>query len=192
METFPFVLGTLDPTIGRGYRSPGIHISNVIRYLEEVTGKKDGNYDGWEDAALTGFLWEDVMGEALAVQYEREHGDLVAIGELEHSGLFLTPDRVGIRKGEDDVIWDFKVTWKSSRTSPPDQVWKWKVQLMCYCYATRCLEGRIAALYVCGDYQRPSKPKVVGTVFQFSQQELVDNWFMIMQGAKALAKQQQA
>lgn len=173
----------LDPFQGRGQRTAGIHLTDVISYLERVKGQTAPNYEGWEEAALVGLLWEDAVSQALTTQFHRSgDGGIEPVGELEHDGVLLTPD--GYDPVE-DAVWEFKATWKSSRTAP-EEVWRYLVQLKAYCHVLGTRVGKLVVLYVCGDYQRPQRPQRVGRRLTFSAQELEENWRMIVGGARVM------
>ena len=184
----PFTPDPIDPFVGRGERSAGIHVSSIIDSLLVTIGGEQAKNVGpieedsvWGDAATVGFLWEDAMKEAFRVQYLRSAGrvgvDLATPGELEVDGILMTPDDIE----SDGTVVDYKATWKSLTKSPPEAVWKWKVQLMAYCHAVGSLTAKIVALYQCGDYKPPA-PRVVGRRFVFTDREVAVNWAMLVEG----------
>ena len=177
---------SLDPLVGRGTRTPGIHCTAIIERLERAI-KGDKDPDHWDYAGAVGFLWEDAMSRAFRDQAVvcsdlTKDPQLYHIGELEHDAILLTPDTVAMTY---DEVWDFKFTWKGLKKTPPEAVWKYMVQIKAYAYVMGLHKARLVCMYANGDYS-PMRPMPVGRHFVFTDRELEENWTMLRNGAAVL------
>lgn len=174
----------LQSHVGRPPRTPGLHLTDVLSFLEQRLDAALGrgrrpvrDRDAWEHAAAVGFMWEDWV-------LARSPCDLIQF-ETEMDGVLLSPDGLDTASG---TLWECKFTWKSIARSPPDGNWRWMAQVMAYCLALRAQRALLAALYVCGDY-RPPAPQMVFLDLEFTQRELLENWRMVQQGRAAMEKE---
>lgn len=172
IEPFSFDVDSLS---GRGSRGDGVHVSELIHFLDHKL-HNTGEPQHWDHAALVGFMFEDSMRIALRDQVVRQRSNIIVPGELEQDGILLTPD------GFDTVayeLWEFKATWRSCEKWPPESRWTWLVQSQAYCHVMGLDVANFGVLYLNGDY-RPMQPRLVGTRFRFTPEELEANWRMIL------------
>ncbi len=169
-------------TTGRGT----VHLTDVIHALEGLMGKKPLPPDPtgtWEHAADIGFWFEDAIRQGVRGAYTATATtDIMVPGEVALDGVVGTPDGVEWT-ADGPVIWEFKATWRSIRTSPIDSRWDWRTQVMGYCHMVGAVEARLVACYLCGDYHPPA-PVITGMSMVFDEKELEDNWRMVVGGAQ--------
>ena len=179
-------LASYRPNTFRGQSLP--HESEIRDWLDErlgITRKSGGRgYEGWEAAGSIGFFFEDAMGKALA-EYAGQRLGLIPSVELEKDGILLSPDRLHPDTMEP---WDFKFTWKSVKKNPPEAIWRWQVQFRSYALALGVRSAVVVALYCCGDYA-PPQPRLVVQRMTYTEQELEENWIMIVNGKLAMEKE---
>lgn len=174
-------------------RSPGMHVSDIIYNIAVRLGYLKGPADDSGDDEA--FVPNAHMGLGSALEHAIIHrfaldepGRYLQIGELERDGLFGTPDLVDL---EDWILIEIKLTWMSSRHDPDSQkFWRYWVQVMAYCIM---LETNVARLHVChvmGDY-KGSGPIYRIWERRFSNQELAENWRMLVSHGRAMARDRQ-
>lgn len=161
-------------------RSPGIHVSSVIKHMRTVMGSTGG----WPDEELNnagqiGRIWEHVLARELAAAgLGGQH--VVRPGEIECEGIIGSPDGVDCA---DEAIVEYKATWKSAR-KPIFEIAPWyKWQVLAYCYMLGWTRARLYVLYVNGDYA-PPMPSVKGWQIEFTNGEVRENWNMIKRNAE--------
>lgn len=175
-------------------RSPGIHVSDVIRHIENTVTKKGkrpptselsrdeirrmGNYTS------VGWAWEAVLRTSLTKVWYEDY--IVPVGEIECDGLTGTPDGLNT---EEVCVEEFKATWRSSRRSRDleGEFWSWMVQIKAYCHMLALLEARLRVFFVNGNY-RSSGPEIKVWALSFTREELKQNWKMLLVGAESLRK----
>lgn len=198
----------------RDTRSPGLHVSGVIKHILIGLEPKRFNKPRPSDPAQAefedkqfaarirmGLLFEDILSKALA---ERRHdsfpdrylrpGEQTTLLSGGHQ-LIGTPDIHDVR---DWCIEEWKATWMSLRhVLPPNDIadsrrmWHYLVQLKTYCYMCHCDRGRLRVLFINGDYKFDSSPhggpQFRCWEFRFTRAELYDNWKMIQSHGLQLA-----
>lgn len=164
-------------------RQEGIHLSDVVRLIEQDMGlaPKGKGFNDLNAAAEIGLLWEIVL--------ERAYRDKFAIRppQICVDGVWMSPD--GINEDVIDpklnpegrtglVVEEFKVAWASTNKDTTAN-WKYMTQVKSYCRALGTNVALMRIFHVMGDY-RGSGPiyRIVRLVF--SNQELDDNWGMIL------------
>jgi hypothetical protein len=159
-------------------RSPGLHLSDVIRDLEKALGT-DRSGSGWDMDPTwnTGLLWEEVLSTAY-----RDHM-IIRVGEVVKDGIIMTPDGLNIDTYE---LEEYKATWKSSKNKPWDNN-KWMWQVKAYCLALDTLVCVMRVLYVVGDY-KGSGPQYVCCRLQFTELELAENWQMLVNHSREMRR----
>lgn len=176
---------------GGGFRSPGVHVSQVIgdiynRFIAPGERESFDHLPPDEQNKMRryrelGFTWERIWEF-----FFRQHmismlpeDDIVTQEELFHDGIYLTPDGVYI---PDWTLLEFKCSWKSSRRTEIEaiegEMWEWVTQMKCYCRAIDTTKALLFVFHVNGDY-RPSVPMTRGLEFTFTEEELDDTWTMI-------------
>lgn len=134
------------------------------------------------------------LGHALELSLSRmfEHrfpGRFYDIGELERDGIYLTPDlidsmpdhgRPDLGRHEPNEI---KLTWMGS-SHPPDSAkwWRYRAQLMGYCWVLRSLSGVLRVVYVNEGTWKPVR-------FIWTHNELREHWAMLKSVARVLARE---
>jgi hypothetical protein len=177
----PFQLSEDDLQGTGGPRSEGLHQSDLIKSICKTMDPKRfdrGDDLPWDLFAL-GFAWEKSLG--------RSFSELSAVnmhpGEFTLDGIYLSPD--GYNK-EYDCLEEFKATYMSSRGCDigHDKFWHWRVQAMGYCKAMGLLECIFRVYFVCADYTWPMQPEWKSWIVAFSQQEIDQNWSMLIRHAQ--------
>jgi hypothetical protein len=163
-------------------RTPGVHVSSIIRHIGNQIGTNKGNgftEDDLGQMAAIGRLWEKLLADVLfpPPRYER-------VGEIEKDGIIGSPDCIDIHEWVDN---EAKVTWVSSRNFMESHKFReYLYQCRAYCHmlsdATPMLKAKLWVLHVCGDHRPPLPMKGKGMkVYEctFTPQELRDNWMML-------------
>lgn len=154
-------------------RSPGIHVSGIIRAIAKEMGRKQGNeftaYD-LDHFAVVGRLWESQLAAAKYPEprYQR-------IGEIECDGILGSPDSIDTQDGE---VLEFKATWRSA-SKPPESEFDWMTQIKAYCHMLGMCRATLAVFYV-GGVWRPPQPVAREYNILYSPGEIADNWRMLL------------
>jgi hypothetical protein len=182
-------LGALNLT-PHSQRSPGCHISDVIRDLENTVTKpgERRKYDQLSLAEKTrmgnytsvGWAWESIIKRGLLDAGFCPIDCAVTPGELVLDGLAGTPDWLIL---DPYKVVEFKATWRSSARSLDADFWAWLVQIRAYCKMLQARQAELYVLYVNGDY-RDSGPQYKGYELAFSELELEENWAMLTNHAR--------
>lgn len=187
-------------------RSPGIHVSSLIRGIALETGYLDAKWA--EDHSLIdvrqitdpvsilriciGLAWEEWFIPQLPEVADHP-------GEMQVDGIFMTPDGETITtiltlKGQKPTIAvvEVKATYKSLKTvaprlvtgdpSDPDDLetqWMWVSQCQSYCKGLGCRVAFIYVLFLCGDYSYPITPILLCWRIEFTQEEIDSKWELI-------------
>ena len=171
------------------FRSPGLHLSTIIRDIQKDAGRMPDRPDidpnDLEHFAAVGFLWERVLVNALT-EMEIQNGapHVVRVPELFKDGIYLTPDAalLHLRAGK-TTLEEWKCKWESSRKGIDDKE-EWMMQIMGYCYVLGLDEAYLRVLYVNGNW-KPPIPRTRQYNITFTQRDLVENWQRILNHAKA-------
>lgn len=169
---------------GNVERSPGLHVSTVIKALEtrygRLKGRKDLGDDNeakWRPYRLAGFLIERAFREILPK-------NLTKVGELCMDNIYMTPDYFD---PDDWVLEEWKCTWRSSGDDLEyleENFISWMMQIMAYCRTMCTLRARLRVFWINGNY-KPRVPDMAAYELEFTQQELDVNWSAIVNYAKA-------
>lgn len=192
------IVESIDPVVPRpnsgSERSPGVHISSVIRNIAfenkvlkaewiedfdliEVSGSSDQWWSRLSpDVQLKvamGLAWEEYYGNALGdVAYHP--------GEMELDGIYMTHDGESVtflRLDAELALHEFKLTYKSTKTvGELATQWLWLAQMKAYCKALGTGIAYMHVLFVCGDYKFPIRPQLKVWRLTFTERELDDNW----------------
>lgn len=159
-------------------RSDGVHLSHIIRDLEETLYPgRFKNTSSWDlnAAAQSGVFFE--------VALEAAYRDMFAVdvGEVELDGIIGTPDGVNF---DDDgaYVEEYKLTWRSSNKTPLD-IFHYRTQGMGYCKMLGLDRAMYRVLYLNGDY-KGSGPIYRVYMIQWDQWEIDENWDSILCHAK--------
>lgn len=184
-------------------RSPGVHISGIIRAIMLKLGKlkPEDESDEMPLRMAIGMAWENwVIGLA---QAKRDWKIEWQPGEWEYDGVFGTPDGIGevtrytaeiqkgggVKKGSQTYrcLDEFKATWKSEHTRKnivDESLWIW--QLAASCYVLGLEHARLHVLWVNGDY-RPPAPKYFVYLVKFEWAYLERFWRDVVLVNKGIA-----
>ena len=161
-------------------RSNGVHISGVLYALCVARGIYKAGEPLGEDEK-TRMNLGNALEDAIIARYQAaDKRRYIKIGEQECDGMFGTPDMLD---SQEWAIHEMKLTWMSSKHHIESvKLWKYLVQLMAYCYMVKTLVGYLHVCYVNGDYSYQSPggdPTYRVHRFEFTKQELEDNWAML-------------
>lgn len=156
-------------------RSPGWHLSGIIRYVLTEMGKLQPR-DETDDMPLAMAIGMAVENWVIGL-YEK---DLIwQPGEWCKDGVYGTPDGKSYYEAKYGNFWrleEFKATWKSMHTYGDvlaQPLWMW--QLAGNCHGMGMEYARLHVLWVCGDY-RPPSPRYFTYLIQFTPAELEQYW----------------
>lgn len=188
-------------------RSAGVHLSDVLRSLAFMANILDAKYDipiEESDSTLMqiGLAWESYLAAYQHPEIEFHSGELFL------DGIYMSPDGVSVVDDEDyaDVIrvdkgdyllHEFKLTRKSCRgfrelvkkRHKKALLWLW--QIMAYRHAMNQLAGgecyvaKLHVMFVNGNYSYSdsdpeSRPTYKVYRMHFTEQELQENWDMVI------------
>jgi hypothetical protein len=172
------------PTESGSGRSVGtLHLSTVYRSMEEdalIAKKREATPDDLMWYAAGGFLWERVFAQA-----HREavlSGTLVRPDEWSLDGICGSPDHIDIETWR---IIELKCRWMSAQKFEQleKHFWLEIVQIKGYCKLIGATEAELWVFFVAGNW-RPPVPMVGAKLLEFSQQEIDENWDVIVQHAR--------
>ena len=159
-------------------RSPGTHLSDILDFIEAMAfGKK--KFKETPNSYLfaeMGFMWERVA----KAQDQARLGELFIDPELCLDGIYLSPDGVDLLHNN---LIEYKFTWKSSARTPTWENQRWMWQTKAYCKALGMDRVLFRVLYINGSYY-PFEPVYDNTLCVFSQEELDNNWNMVLTNAR--------
>ena len=180
------ILGT-----GNNPRSPGLHLTDVIKDLMVVSGldkKNEGNTWSRQPTMNAGFIWEEVIftnwEDAMSAALAKLMGQKLSwyqTGELSYDGIYLTPDGLDV-VATPWILQEAKCTWKSAKNSPVDN-WRYMVQAKAYCMALNIDRVMFHILHLMGDY-KGSGPQYKPWLIIFQPHEIVENWEMLTNHAE--------
>lgn len=180
---------------GDAPRTPGVHISRVIRAIAGETGILKKEYcedlslvevgpDGWWDGLdefsklriSLGLAWEEWYAKVLA----ESMGVIFHPGECCVDGIYMTPDGEAL-----DMLLSFsglniheiKLTYKSTKTvGDLLSQWMWLAQVKAYCKAKGTRVAYVHVYFVCGDYSYPIRPQLKCWRVEFTEDEIDVSW----------------
>lgn len=178
-------------------RSPGIHLSGVIRDLEKVLGVDRQDFESMsaEQQALMiryremGFMWESIVESVFKrrmIERLPESDKFIRQQEVEAGGIFMTLDGIYVPNW---TLLEYKATWRSARKVEDfeGEFWSWLVQAKCYCHAIDAQEVDFFVFFVNGDYKPPA-PKTISVNVKFHPNEIRDTWLMVSNHAEVMRK----
>lgn len=178
-------------------RSPGIHVSGIIRAMameygilemDELDGLSLTDYRHITDPIARlriniGLAWEEHYVPLL-------DGVADHPGEMEVAGVYMTHDGESLdvivtesHNGMTVVIHEVKATYKSTRTVgdlTSKNNWMWQAQLKAYCKGAGTRIAKMHVLFLCGDYKFPITPTLKCWLVEFSAEEIEENWQLLM------------
>jgi len=160
-------------------RSDGLHLSQIIRGLDfdfNPATYNAGNTWDLNSAAQIGVFWEEALSYAYAKTFAAD------IGEIEKDGIYMTPD--GLNCDDNGlIVEEYKAAWTSSKKKPWE-VFRYRVQLQCYCHTLEIPRGMWRVLYVNGNY-KGSGPQYRVYEVEWDERELEECWEMVVNYAKS-------
>lgn len=174
------------------HRTPGIHVSDIIRYLCIRLGHfEDDNESNTvlPPSTLSRMQIGCAIEDALSLRYHQDNPDrYIRIGEIERDGIYGHPDLIDCHLG---AVKEFKATWVSTKSKPGStKFWKWEVQLKAYCYMIDLPLGHLQPVHMNGDYKWGKGPEsgVQAPIYErrFTDKELRENWEMLLTNAEKL------
>lgn len=181
-------------------RSPGVHVSRVIRaiavlnktlkpeYLEslDLVDRQSGEWWNTLDQPtqvrmLMGLAWEDTYIRTQLPEVVHQPGEMCV------EGVYMTHDGEGLEtvlseRGENLVValHEVKLTYKSWNTVKNlTAQWMWLAQVKAYCRGLGTRLAYIHVLCVAGDYSYPLMPVVRIFRITFTEDEIAENWDII-------------
>lgn len=160
-------------------RSPGTHLSGVIRYALQESGllRKADEEDELPLRMALGLAWEE-WAVGLWPKMKWQPGEVVL------DRVYATPDG---QTGK--ILEEFKATWKSSwqREVTAETIWMWQLAGMLKIIGG--LEARLHVLWVNGNY-RPPSPCYRTYNIGFSRDEIDRFWANVVMKNKDKARQE--
>lgn len=177
-------------------RSPGIHVSGIIRCMaleygiletEEMDGLSLTDYRHITDPVARlriniGLAWEEHYVPML-------EGVVDHPGEMQVEGVYMTHDGESLdvivtetHNGMTIVVHEVKATYKSTKTVgdlTSKNNWMWQAQLMAYCKACNTRIAKMHVLFLCGNYKYPITPLLKCWLVEFTQEEIESNWQLL-------------
>lgn len=165
-------------------RQPGIHVSDVIKYLRDTIGKTaKWEKSELETSAQLGRIWETVVARLIA-DATLDSQRVVRPGQLECDGIIGSPDGIDL---EDAAVIEYKCTWRSARHRIESEFPYYWWQIKSYCHMANCSVARLYVLFINGDY-KGTGPVVKAWEMKFTNTELKSNWDMIKKAAKEMPR----
>ena len=177
---------------GSPVRTPGLHVSQIIKSIcidiDPKRFKQENERLPWERFE-TGFTFERVLEMAL----QSRRADIFRPGEVEQDGIILSPDGIDpdgsifsfATPGDPFILEEYKFTWMSSREAPDaTKFLHWFWQMKAYCHALQTTRARLRVMFINGNYTDNSPIYRVWDI-QFTERELLENWHMLVQHARA-------
>lgn len=169
-------------------RSGGLHLTQITSSMAGYGDRDESSTEGTERMAL-GFAWEHLLSWAIGQVFHQttieDAGILIHTGEIELESIKMSPDCVWMY---DDLLEEWKATWKSSNKTPEDYtLWRW--QSMAYCLALGMNKVRMRVLHINGSYHRgegkcKDGPCVKTWLIEYTDEELAQNWRNIKSHAR--------
>jgi hypothetical protein len=178
MELTP--LGETFPILGSGlHRAEGCHLTDITRYVMDTIDPITTKFDNPQLTMEMGFIWEDLLSLVLGNRLGKR------ISDVQRNGIYLNPDGLGadplIRHSL--AVEEYKCTWRSVNRLPTENI-RWMMQVKAYCHALGIPVAVMHNLHVNGNY-KGSGPLPVSYRIEFTNQELKDNWAVILDNKDA-------
>lgn len=187
-------------------RSPGVHVSSLIRCIALETGVLDAKWA--EDLSLVDVreitdpesILRISIGMAWDEWYIKQLPDVADHpGEMQVEGIYMTHDGESIEtiislriRMMIVALHEIKATYKSIKTVAPRLVtgdpndpddletqWMWVTQCQAYCKALNTLVAYLHVLFLCGDYTFPITPQLLKWRIEFTQEEVDIKWELL-------------
>lgn len=161
--------------------SATLHLSQIYHDLEESASPREPMDEQQMNLYRAGgFVWEQVLHVGfihsnLSARYVRP-------GEVMVDGIVGSPDLLDLDTG---AVVDSKFTWRSMRKLDNIEkwFWIWLVQLKGYCRMVGTNKAELWVFFACGDWA-PPVPRIRRLGLEFSDQEIKENWDMLVEHAR--------
>jgi hypothetical protein len=174
-------------------RKPGdIHLGQIIHHLyAKIEGKSAEKPVGDALTSMNikmsiGVAFEYLLERVLSLVYPSTK--LVKLESICEDGIWMTPDRYDV---EEELVEEWKATWFSSKKAATtkelvDHFWYWQIQIRAYCRAMKVKKAKLRVWFINGNYAppRPIPPRTF--YFEFTDQDLDENWEMVLRTAKEI------
>lgn len=164
--------------VAQPIRTPGIHLSDVIRRICIFRGDFEDTDDPNE------VLWDIGVNHEYAVKQRlhRDHpGRFMELGEIEVDGIKMNLDLLDTEPWRP---WEVKLTRMSAKHEPGSaKFWKYEAQVKGYCKGIKSLAAALDVTHLDGYYERDySKRKAIRRIwaYTFSEREIYEFWRMIL------------
>lgn len=184
---------------GTAPRSTGLHLSDVYKVLMKRLQPKrfdkrdaQGNPIPFDTQRVEiGLLFETMLERALAEKFAT-----VRPGELfSDEGIAMSPDGLN---PDAEALEEYKATYMSCRGGlyeivemegreyqvVRDKFIHWFFQIKGYCKWLGVRKAILRVLWLAGDYSKPITPVFKSYALEFTDQEIEDNWQMLMTVAR--------
>lgn len=180
--------GALEEFDAKGRRPSGLHVSGLVRAAyKNLKGTEPKAIEGEQPwvRALAGFLWERALEYAFTEYMQKERGT----ADKQTSCQYMLGDGRAVTGTPDGIngeyIEEYKATWRSMRKwseDPEAEFWMWLAQVKAYCFMTGRTKARFFIFWVNGDYSYKTGrgPQVTTCEMEFTEEELLDNWRMLL------------
>jgi len=164
-------------------RLPGIHLTDVIDDLLLESGLVEPYNEQSEQERQAnfgkGFAWEMQKEEQLRVQFGKSAP--FRPPQIRVDGILTSPDGYWNWEGVDCIV-EYKATLSSMNKPIEDRI-RWKYQIASYCKVMNVCHCILFVLFYCGDW-KPPKTTDRAYLLEFTQCEIDEIWYMIVQHAK--------
>lgn len=163
-----------------------VHLSDIYKVLMQRLQPKRFNNEKPMDMqrVQVGLLFESMLERALAERFGVSRPGEVISDE----GIYMSPDGVNPTLC---ALEEYKATYMSCRNGvvdednqPLDKFVHWFIQIKGYLKwlgVNRCI---LRVLFLCGDYTQPIGPQFKSWSLTFTDEEINDNWTMLMNVAR--------
>jgi len=169
-------------------RTPGLHLSDVLRDLGNTLGMTDYrddtdfSQDPVRAAVSLGFIWENFISTQLRDTAEKYASGLIfRPPEIERDGIICSPDAFDMTL---PGLREFKCTSKSSRTDIRDEVkfWSWWMQIKCYCHVLEIDQAILQVFWLSTNWDPGHSIRAYHA--KFGQTELNEAWSQVVKHAR--------
>jgi hypothetical protein len=193
----PVVLPLPQPQEGMAPRTPGVHVSSVIRQLALKKGYLKFEQFRAEELSLVELnqaIWwaklspVDRLRMSIGLAWEEWYlrqipGVIKHPGEMCVDGIYMTHDGEAldlIAHQEHQyrvALHEVKATYKSTKTvGNLLSQWMWLAQTKCYCKGLETCLAYLHVLFLCGDYKYPIQPQLRCWQIEYDPYEIESQW----------------
>lgn len=176
-------------------RSPGLHVSNIIRCIATEAGILKPE---WVDElslvdVRTITNPEAILRINIGLAWESHYIPMLSDvvdhpGEMSLDGCYMTHDGESISMVASAggplltlAVHEIKATYKSIKTvGNLEAQFMWLCQMKAYCKGLDTRFAYLHVLFICGDYKFPITPRLEVWAVEFTQEEIDQNWSLLM------------